>query len=314
MGFATDSRDKCETLITLIIERAWEQPRYASSYAKLCNYFTKIEEKDFKFHIEGLKEKDKKNPTNCFKHLLIERVQHSFDKKEKKEIDPADEYAREIYLKDVKKNILGNVKFIGELIKSKVIKKKTIKYCIKTLMLSFLSEHYQFVKTQEFHFSYYEYQFEALIEFLENLGEKYESIDEDAKEKEQKTENKYLEVEKILTDICQNLTEPPTDIKAMDSLKADDFFKIFIIIDKFILSKKKGRLSALLKNLEERRDNKWKKHHVEAEGPKKLKDIKADDDEPTNEQKGSKDLAKLDDQMVKLLKNIQEEGNNSWNK
>lgn len=45
-----------------------------------------------------------------------------------------------------------------------------------------------------------------------------------------------------------------------------------------MLSEKSNRLHSLLKNLEDRRDNKWKKHNVEAEGPKKLKDIKNDID------------------------------------
>ena len=85
---------------------------------------------------------------------------------------------------------------------------------------------------------------------------------------------------------------------------------LFIIIDRCILSKKKGRISALLKNLEERRDNKWKKHLVEADGPKKLKDIKHDDEnEP--EQKMRSDLNKLDETMNKILKRIVE-GDDSW--
>jgi len=42
------------------------------------------------------------------------------------------------------------------------------------------------------------------------------------------------------------------------------------------LKKVNKRLSALLLNLEERRENKWEKHLAEADGPKKLKDIKDD--------------------------------------
>ena len=80
----------------------------------------------------------------------------------------------------------------------------------------------------------------------------------------------------MIKDICEKGVEP-LESDVLGNLKADEYFKIFIIIDKNILSKKKGRISALLQNLEERRDNKWKKHHVEAEGPKKLKDIKNDD-------------------------------------
>ena len=59
-----------------IIEKSWEQPKYAASYAKLSSYFARIESNKFKF---GEARKDKK--TNPFKHILVEKVQHSFDKK-----------------------------------------------------------------------------------------------------------------------------------------------------------------------------------------------------------------------------------------
>ena len=177
-------------MITLIIEKSWEQPKYASSYAKLCSYFIKLEEKDFNFEAPNQK-KDKK--TNAFKHLLIERVQHSFDKQEKNIPIFEDKFDEEAFLRETKKNLLGNVKFIGELIKFKVIKKRTIKYCVQQLLFTFLQEHYQFTKTGDFKYSFYEFQFEALIEFLENLGEKYETIDEEKEEV-----SKYSDAEKMI--------------------------------------------------------------------------------------------------------------------
>lgn len=77
--FAKKRRDICEALIHLIIEKAWEQPRYAGSYAKLSYNFTKIPENEFEFQTEKTNS-DKKSGNNNFKHLLIEEVQHSFDK------------------------------------------------------------------------------------------------------------------------------------------------------------------------------------------------------------------------------------------
>ncbi len=41
----------CEVLIDQIIKKAWVQPKYAASYAKLCQYFTKIPDKDMKFRL-----------------------------------------------------------------------------------------------------------------------------------------------------------------------------------------------------------------------------------------------------------------------
>lgn len=76
-GFATEEEDVCMALVESIIEKSWEQPKYAASYAKLSSYFAKIDPKAFKFG--EIKGKDKK--TNPFKHILVEKVQHSFDKK-----------------------------------------------------------------------------------------------------------------------------------------------------------------------------------------------------------------------------------------
>ena len=46
----------CEAFIDLIIEKAWSQPKYAASYAKLCSYFIKLKEDAFKFKLEESKE------------------------------------------------------------------------------------------------------------------------------------------------------------------------------------------------------------------------------------------------------------------
>jgi hypothetical protein len=37
-----NDRVVCDTLIEQIIEKAWGQPRYASTYARLCSEFSKI--------------------------------------------------------------------------------------------------------------------------------------------------------------------------------------------------------------------------------------------------------------------------------
>lgn len=78
INFAIKDSEICNALVESIIEKAWEQPKYAASYAKLSSYFGKIDGEKFEF----VKEKDKKK--NPFKYILIEKVQHSFDKKEKK--------------------------------------------------------------------------------------------------------------------------------------------------------------------------------------------------------------------------------------
>lgn len=76
---------------------------------------------------------------------------------------------------------MGNVKFIAELIRSKVLRKRILKICISQLMLTFLTKYYNFRKTQKLEDSYFDYFFEAVIEFIENVGDFYEKMDEPGK-------------------------------------------------------------------------------------------------------------------------------------
>lgn len=70
---------------------------------------------------------------NNFKYILIDKVQHSFDKKYKKE-NSIKEEDKEKFPRDAKNLLIGNVIFIAELIKIKLIPNRTIKYCITQLL------------------------------------------------------------------------------------------------------------------------------------------------------------------------------------
>jgi hypothetical protein len=263
----------CHILIEQIIEKAWGQPKYASTYAKLCSDFSKIAPE--KFNFQSGKDKKKENP---FKLYLISMVQHSFDKKVEEIPEFENEDKKENWLKETKKKILGNVKFIAELILSKVLKKKIMKICISQLLFTFLAKYYYWRKTSKLVDSYYDYYFDALIEFIENMGDFYEKMDESGDKKDDKKEEKTAPYEparnKIIDLIEMNEKPPEEEIEEITNLRAEDYFNLFAIIDERILKKKNSRLSALLLNLTERRSNNWQKHHTESEGPKKLKEIK----------------------------------------
>jgi hypothetical protein len=92
-------------LIKQIIEKAWGQPKYASTYAKLCSEFSKINVSEFKFE-----HKKKDNP---FKVFLISTVQHSFDKKVEEIPTFTNDEEKDNFLRETKTKILGNVKFIA---------------------------------------------------------------------------------------------------------------------------------------------------------------------------------------------------------
>jgi hypothetical protein len=80
-------------------------------------------------------------------------------------------------LKEAKKKILSNVKFIAELILCKVLRRRIIKNCISQLFTNFLNHYYSYVHDKKIENSVYDYHFEGIIEFVESIGEKYESID-----------------------------------------------------------------------------------------------------------------------------------------
>lgn len=169
----------CRVLVEQIIEKAWGQPKYASTYARLCSEFSKIGAEKFTF--QHGKDKKKENP---FKVYLISKVQHSFDKKVEEVPVFSNEDEKDNWLKETKKKILGNVKFIAELIRSKVLKKKIMKICISQMLFTFLAKYYYYRKSAKIVDSYYDYYFEALIEFIENVGEFYEKMDESSEKKE----------------------------------------------------------------------------------------------------------------------------------
>ena len=61
-----------------------------------------------------------------------------------------------------------------------------MKICISQLLFTFLAKYYYWRKTSKLVDSYYDYYFEALIEFIENVGEYYEKMDEAGDKKEEK--------------------------------------------------------------------------------------------------------------------------------
>ena len=165
----------CEIFIDLIIEKAWTQPKYAGSYAKLCqNFVAKLKDTNFKFTLEENKEmkeedekgekKDEKKKSNQFKQILLEKVQESFMDKDDTEDEIDVKNDEEV--KEYKKKLFGHAEFTAELIKAKVIQKRIIRNCIGHFLKKFLVNHFHFVKTKEEKYSIYHLQFEALIRFI----------------------------------------------------------------------------------------------------------------------------------------------------
>lgn len=90
---------------------------------------------------------------------------------------------------------MSNVKFIAELIICKVLKRRIIKYCVSQLFESFFKHYYAFIHDKQIEDSVYDYHYEAIIEFIENIGEKYDELDEKEKDKEQKPQYNYKQIQ-----------------------------------------------------------------------------------------------------------------------
>ena len=119
--------------------------------------------------------------------------------------------AKDDFLRQTKKKILSNVKFIAELIICKILKKQIIKYCISQLFKSFLNHYYKYSQEKQIEDSTFDFHYEAIIEFIENIGEKYESVDEKEKEKEKepKPQGNYKDIENNIKSIL-TLASPPS--------------------------------------------------------------------------------------------------------
>jgi hypothetical protein len=302
----------CRILIEEIIKKAWDQPKYASTYAKLCSDFSKRQPSEFKFEgakKEGRKEEAKEGRRekrdNPFKYFLIERVQHSFDQKIEKFPEFESPEDKEIFLKEKKKNILSNVKFIAELIIHKVLKKRTIKYCISQFFESFLRHYHAFKNENLIEDSVYDFHFEAIIEFIENIGEVYEELGE----KEKEVQYDFAAVRGHIGQVLGLTAAPITaTLDQIEYLNGDEYFKLLAFINDTLIRQNFPRLSALLQNLVERRSNKWMKHLSTSEGPKKLKELHEDilREEDDTQGKGKDKMSKEKMEQEKLDKKVKE--------
>ena len=158
-----------------------------------------------------------------------------------------------------------------------MLKRKIIKYCISQLFEFFLTHYYAYVHDKQIEDSVYDYHYEAIIELIENVGEKFDTIDEKEKEKEQKQNYSYNEIKKHIEEVLK-LSQPPKKeiIELTAFFTGDEYFELLSFINSAYMKKNFPRLGALLQNLIERRNNNWQKHLSMAEGPKKLKDIQED--------------------------------------
>jgi hypothetical protein len=144
--------------------------------------------------------------------------------------------------------------------------------CVGDLMKHFLNEHFNKERTTGDDASELAEIFvEAIVELVEKLGEKFETGD--------KKSEGFDQVYKLVENSVKN-KKPLGEIDLqVNNLSCDDFFALFKLLNDEILSKYYTRISALLQNLEERRENGWKQHLTTETGPKKLDEVRREIEE-----------------------------------
>lgn len=140
----------CKVLIEELIYKAWSEPKYCSTYAKLCVHLKQSE---------------------SFKQCLISNVENYFTKKNFKMI-PTEKDSEE-YKAELKKKFIGNIKFIGELINVKVIIKRVAYICFLELFQAFLEDYAEDRPGDEL-------SLEGMIVIIEKSGKFLESKEKDS--------------------------------------------------------------------------------------------------------------------------------------
>lgn len=294
---AIKNKETCKRLITLMIEKAWIEPKFSVIYAQLCSHLTKV--KEFQFSLsegtgedqeekkdekkdekkEGEKKKKENNP---FKNLLIKEVQQLFDdtEEEKSMSSEKDKLVAEAKVKERKKKIIGNIEFIGELISQKVLSTKVVFLCGGTLIKHFFDQHN--AEPNHVNSILAEIFMEAVIKIIEKVGERFE------------TSGSGGQVPEVFESIKKTVTQKADNFGdySYDKLTSDEFMDILEYLNINLLKAHYSRVSALLVNLEERRRNGWKLHLATETGPMTLNEVRKDVEEGEDRQVEEKKTSK----------------------
>lgn len=126
VALAKDSREALFFLVETLFDKSWGEVKYTPMYAQLCKYL----KQEFEGHLFEGESPSKKN-NNWFRYVLLSCVQTAFDNTSAVPHSPHDP---EIHLHLAKKKTHGNIRFIGELLKVRIITAKIIQDIVETLI------------------------------------------------------------------------------------------------------------------------------------------------------------------------------------
>ena len=182
------------------VDKSVNEKAYVKLYAKLCKDF----DKKLPQKAPKKDEKSTKKPTSMMRVKLLDKCRQIFKIENNEKFDEyikvADPVEREIKLK---KFVLGNVNFIGELINIQILSKKIVSQCLNNLLARFNDE-----KADK---SLKMINLEAIVILLDNFGTLLKLKEDKMKEEDKKTFNSLVhEYLKKLEDVIekeQNLVQ-----------------------------------------------------------------------------------------------------------
>ena len=265
-----------EQFLGIFFIKAVREKSYGELYAKLCKYLNK------ELPQKSKKNEKAKNPSSFFREKLIEKCREilkstNFDKYIKED-DPIEKQIK------IKKFILGNVNFLTELIKIKLLSKKIMPECIDYLFEKYKNETDTHLKL---------IHVESIVIFTDKFGSLVHSEKNNMKSEEIKIFKKKLE------EIFEKLEKVKNDKELRGHIK-------YLIIN--LIEKKKNNYeeSQFEKSLRAK-----SKQELEEELIKKEKSKQKEENEEINqkEQEQEEINEKIKNDLNEYKDMVEEEGN-----
>ena len=265
-----------EQFLGIFFLKAVREKSYGELYAKLCKYLNR------ELPQKSKKNEKAKNPSSFFREKLIEKCREvlkstNFDKYIKED-DPIEKQIK------IKKFILGNVNFLTELIKIKLLSKKIMPECIDYLFEKYKNETDKHLKL---------IHVESIVIFTDKFGSLVHSEKNNMKSEEIKLFKKKLE------EIFEKLEKVKNDKELRGHIK-------YLIIN--LIEKKKNNYeeSQFEKSLRAK-----SKQELEEELIKKEKSKQKEENEEINqkEQEQEEINEKIKNDLNEYKDMVEEEGN-----
>ena len=177
-----DEIENQEKFLDVLFNKSVNEKAYVKLYAKLCKDF----DKKLPQKAPKKDEKATKKPTSMMRVKLLDKCRQIFKIENNQKFDEyikvQDPVEREIKLK---KFVLGNVNFIGELINIQILSKKIVSQCLNNLLARFNDKNAD--KSLKM------INLEAIVILLDNFGTLLKAKEEKMKEEDKKNFNEIVD-------------------------------------------------------------------------------------------------------------------------